>query len=93
MVVIVPVVVMMPAMIMFIPPLLAFPPAVLPGFMQFMSPAVGLPAVIAMVLNGLVEFVFRVNGAPVADIVSHGARRQEQQGRSQCGKSQETSYG
>ena len=85
MVVIVPVAVVMPAMVMLIPPNLALSPAPLASFVQFMTPVVCLPAVIAMVLYGLMEFVFRVRGPPVASVVGRGSRRQEQQTRSQYG--------
>jgi len=77
MVVIVPVVIAMPAMVMFIPPLLPLSPTVLSGFVQFMAPVVCLPTGIAMVLDSLMKFVLRVYGPPVATVVGRGSRRQK----------------
>lgn len=91
MVVIIPVAVAMPAMVMFIPPLLPLSPTALPDFVQFMAPVVCLPAGIAMVLNSLMKFVVRVRGPPVAIVVGRGSRRQEQQAHSQCKQSQQLS--
>jgi hypothetical protein len=78
MVVIVPVVVMMPATPMLVPPLLALSPAAFPDFVQFTTPVVCLPAEVSVVLNGFVESVLRALGPPLTKIVSHGSRRQEQ---------------
>jgi hypothetical protein len=91
MVVIVPVAVAMPAMVMFIPPLLALSPATLASFVQFMAPVVCLPATISMVLNGFVEFVLRVRGSPVAIVVGRGSRREKQQACSKRGQDQQLS--
>src|SRR6516165_9209162 len=92
MVVIVPIAVAMPAMVMFIPPLLPLSPAALPGLVQFMAPAVCLPAEIAMVLDGLMKFVLRVHRPPVAIIIRRSSRREEQQARSQRGQSQQLAH-
>jgi hypothetical protein len=92
MVMIVPVAVVMPAMVMFIPPNLALSPAPLASFVQFMTPMARLPAVIAMVLYGFMKFVFSMRGPPVASVVGRGSRRQEQQTRSQYGQGQQLSY-
>jgi len=71
---------------MLIPPELPFSPAPFAGFVQFVPPAFCLPAVVSVVLNGLVEFAFRVNGTLVASIIGYCARRREQQHCSQHGQ-------
>src|SRR5262249_62246570 len=85
-VMIIPVVTVVPAMIMLIPPRLAFSPAPFAGFVQFLAPVICLPAEVSMVLNGLVEFVLRVNSTPLATIVCCRRGRQEDQPRSQRGQ-------
>ena len=77
---IIPVASVMPAMIMLIPPELPFSPAPFASFAQFVAPVFSLRAEVSMVLNGLVEFAFRVNSTLVAPIVGNRARRHEQQG-------------
>lgn len=84
-VVIIPIASAMPAMIMLIPPHLTFPPTPLAGFVQFLAPVVCLPAEVSMVLNGLVEFAFRVNRTPLATIVCCRRSGHEQQSRSKSG--------
>jgi hypothetical protein len=85
-VMIIPVVSVVPAMIMLIPPRLTFSPAAFAGFVQLLAPVICLPAEVSMVLNGLVEFVLRVNSAPLATIVCRRWGRHEDQPRSQRGQ-------
>ena len=81
MVVIIPVTSVMPAMLMFIPPYLAFSPTALPGFVQFTAPMICRPAVVTMVLNCLMEFVFGKDGAPLTSIFRRSRRHSDQQPR------------
>jgi hypothetical protein len=74
MIVIVPVVSVMPEMLMFTPPYLAFSPATLARFVEFMTPVVCLSAVVAMMLNCLVKLVLRVDRAPIAAVIGCGPR-------------------
>ncbi len=87
---IVPIVVVMPAALMFIPPLVALSPAALPGFVQFMAPVVCLPAVVSVVLDGFMELVLRTRGTPVAIVIVAGrarrARKQERGSQRGCGQ-------
>ena len=58
-IVIIPIAFRVPAMLVFIPPSMDAGPAVLPRFMQFLTRALGLPALVAMPCHGLVQFVIR----------------------------------
>jgi len=73
-------------MIMRISPRLTFSTAPFAGFVQFLAPVICLPAEVSMVLNGLVEFVLRVNSTPLAAIVCGRRGRHEDQTRSQRGQ-------
>lgn len=65
-IVIIPIAFRAPAMLMFIPPSMIGVPAALPRFVEFMTPAFGLLAPVAMVLNGFVEPVVRARDAALA---------------------------
>jgi len=73
MIVVIPIALGMPAMCVFIPPSMPDAPAVLPRFVQFMTPAFGLFAPVAMMLNGFVQLVVRARNAALA-IVAIGAQ-------------------
>jgi hypothetical protein len=73
MIVVIPIALGMPAMCVFIPPSTIGVPAALPRFVQFMTPAFGLLAPVAMMLNGFVQPVVRARNAALA-IVAIGAQ-------------------
>ena len=73
MVAVIPIAFRVPAMCVFIPPSMPDAPAVLPRFVQFMTPAFGLFAPVAMMLNGFVQLVVRARNAALA-IVAIGAQ-------------------
>ena len=77
MVVLVPVALGAPAMLVFIPPLVAFTPATLPRLVQFAAFMLGLTTVASMFLDGLVEFVFGVDDSTLAavDVLGMKPRR------------------
>jgi hypothetical protein len=68
-IVVIPIAFRMPATLVFIPPSMSGAPAVLPRFAEFMTPAFGLPAPIAMVRNGVVQPVVRARNAALAIVV------------------------
>jgi hypothetical protein len=70
---VVPIAFRMPAMLMFIPPSMTGAPAVLPRFVEFMTPTFGLLAPVAVMLNGFVQPVVRPRNAALA-IVAVGAQ-------------------
>jgi hypothetical protein len=74
-VVIIPIMVAMPTVLMFVPPLPALSPAPLASFAQFMAPMVCLPAVESMALDSLVELVFGACRAPVTIVIMPGCAR------------------
>ena len=79
---IIPITVMMPTTIMFIPPLPALSPAPLASFVQLVAPVFGLPAVKSVALDGLVELVLGMRGTAVTiGIVAGCARRARKQVR------------
>jgi hypothetical protein len=70
---VVPIAFRMPAMLMFIPPSMTGAPAVLPRFVEFMTPTFGLLAPVAVMLDGFVQPVVRARNAALA-IVAIGAQ-------------------
>jgi hypothetical protein len=66
MVVIIPIALGVPAPLMFIPPAMVGAPAALTGCAEIVTGALGLPTLIAMMSNGLVEFVIGVDNAALA---------------------------
>lgn len=90
MVAIVPVTVMVPAVLMFVPPLMALSPAPLAGFAQLIAPVIGLPAMRSMMLDGFMEFVVGMRDAPEAIVVVAGgvgrARKQKRDPQRGCGQ-------
>ena len=68
-VMIIPVAVGMPPMFMFVPPTMVAVPAPLACFVQLLAPAVGLPAVGAMMLDRFMQPVIGSRQAPLAIIV------------------------
>jgi hypothetical protein len=87
---IIPIMVVMPAMLMLIPPLVALSPAPLAGFVQFVAPVIRLPAVRSVVLDSFMQFVFGMRGAPGAIVlVGSGpgrTRKQERETQRGCGQ-------
>jgi hypothetical protein len=84
-VVIVPVVIRMPRMRIFVPPLMLFVPAALALRRQLMTPVVGFLAVGAVVLNGFVEVVVNFCGVALALVVCSESRgREQEESRQHC---------
>ena len=79
MIAVIPIALGMPAMCVFIPPSVTDAPAVLPRFVQFMTPAFGLLAPVAMMLNGFVQLVVRARNAAlaIAFVSAHNRHRAE----------------
>ena len=61
MIVLVPIAVPVPAVLVFIPPLMPLTPATFSRIVQFTTLVICLFAVASMFLNGLVEFMFRMS--------------------------------
>jgi hypothetical protein len=83
---VIPIAFRMPAMLVFIPPSMTDAPAVFPRFVEFVTPAFGLRAPGAMMLNGFVQSVIRASNA-VPAIVAIGAKKRrsgEHEKTSQC---------
>jgi hypothetical protein len=68
-IVVIPIAIGMPPVAVFIPPAMVFIPAAFPRFVQFVARAVRLPAVPAVMLDGLVQFVVCLGDAPLAAVV------------------------
>jgi hypothetical protein len=67
-VVLVPIAVGVPAVVVFVPPAMLLPPATLARFVQDMTLVIGLPAVMSVSVNGMVEFVFGVSDSTLAAV-------------------------
>lgn len=65
-VMIVPITLGVPASLVFVPPAMAVRPAILPRFVEFMPPMLGLLAVPAMTLDGFVQLVVGLDNAVLA---------------------------
>ena len=61
MVVLVPIMFLVPAAVVFLPPLMPFMPAMLPRFVQLTTLVICLSAVASVFLDCLVEFMIRVS--------------------------------
>jgi hypothetical protein len=70
-IVVVPITTGVPTMIVLVPPAMISRIAAFPLFMQFVSPVLGLAALGAMVLNGLVELVVNFREALVTVVCTH----------------------
>jgi hypothetical protein len=68
-IVLVPITLGVPAVLVFVPPLVTFPPATLARLVQFSPLMLCLPAVASMPLDGLVEFMLRVGYAALAPVL------------------------
>jgi hypothetical protein len=68
--VVVPVALGVPAVLAFVPPLVAFPPATLPRLVQFQTLVICLPAVASMSLDGKVDLMLRVSDSALAVVVA-----------------------
>jgi hypothetical protein len=79
---VIPITVRVPAMPIFIPPTMAFPPATFASFTQLMPRMVRLPAVPAVVFDSLVQSVVCLDDAPLTAVIVMGEgtrRRAERQ--------------
>jgi hypothetical protein len=65
-IVVVPIAIAVPAVAIFVPPAMPLIPAAFPRFVQFVARAIRLPAVPAVVLHGFMQFVVRLDDAPLA---------------------------
>ena len=68
MVVLVPIPLGVPAVFVLIPPAMAFPPATLSSLVQFAALVISLSAIAPVPLDGLVEFMVRVNDPPLTAV-------------------------
>jgi hypothetical protein len=68
-VVLVPVALGVPAVLVFVPPLVTFPPAPLPRLAQFSTLMLGLLAITSMPLDGLVELMIRVGNPALTPVL------------------------
>jgi hypothetical protein len=71
-VVIIPIAFGMPAVAVFVPPTMPLIPAAFARLVQIVARTIGLPAVPAVMLHGLVESVVRFGDTPLASIVAFG---------------------
>jgi hypothetical protein len=74
MIVVIPVVIVVPAMAVFIPPTMPLIPAAFPRLAQFVARVLRLSAVPSVILRSFVEPVVRLGNAPLATIVVIGGR-------------------
>src|SRR5690242_15254123 len=84
----------MPTMAVFIPPAMPLSPALFASLVQFVTPALGLPAVPAVMFHRFVEFVICLGDAPLASVivVTIGARGScKRQHSNQCSCRQQDS--
>src|SRR5215470_16994483 len=90
MIAVVPIAIGVPAMVIFIPPAMVFVPAAFAGFAQLMAMMFRLPAVPAVSLDGLVQFVVFLGDAALALIVGvfmgRSARRCREREQSHKGR-------
>ena len=68
MIALVPIAVLVPAVVVFIPPLMALTPATLPRVMQFTTLVICLSAVASVSLDCLVKFMLRVNDSALTAV-------------------------
>ena len=91
MIALVPIAVSVPAVLVFIPPLMLLTPASFSRIVQFTTLVICLFAVASMFLNGLVEFMFRVSDSaltPVEVFCVESWRCREKQKRRQYSSSE-----
>jgi hypothetical protein len=89
-VVVIPIAIGMPTMAVFIPPAMPLSPALFASLVQFVTPALGLPAVPAVMFDGFVEFVICLGDAPLASVVvisvGSGCSRERQHANKHSGR-------
>jgi hypothetical protein len=68
----VPIALGVPAVFVLIPPLVTFTPATLPSLVQFTTLVVCFGAMASMFLDGLVEFMLRVNDPTLTPVLVFG---------------------
>jgi len=93
-IVLVPIAVRVPAVLVFIPPLMPLTPATFSRIVQFTTFVICLSAVASMSINGLVEFMFRVSDSaltPVEVFCVESWHCREKQERRQYGSSEHRS--
>lgn len=69
MITVIPVALVVPALLVFIPPAMVFAPALLPSFVQFAPFMVGFATVPAMPLNRFMQLVFGMLNTALASLV------------------------
>ena len=79
-VVLVPVALGAPAVLVLIPPAVAFGPAVLAGFVEFAAFVICLATVASVFFDGLVEFVVGVGDAALASVDVFGMKGRSAEG-------------
>jgi hypothetical protein len=83
----VPVALGVPAVLVLVPPPLAFSPAALAGFVQFAALVTCLAAVAAVFFDGLVEFMVGVDDPALASVEVFGMKRWSAEGEGKdCGQ-------
>jgi hypothetical protein len=70
----VPVALGVPAVLVLVPPALAFSPAALAGFVEFAALVICLATVVSMFLDGLVEFVVGVGDPALTSVEVFGMK-------------------
>jgi hypothetical protein len=73
-VVFVPVALGVPSVFVFVPPLVTFTPATLPGRVQFTALVGCLTAVVSMFLDGLVEFMIGMSDPALTAVIVLGVK-------------------
>jgi hypothetical protein len=68
-VVLVPIAVLVPAVVVFIPPLMPLTPATLPRLVQFTTLVICLAAVVSVFLDCFVEFMLRVSDSALTSVL------------------------
>jgi hypothetical protein len=85
---IVPITIMMPAVLMFIPPLVALSPTPLASCAQLVTPVIRLAAVRPVVLDSFMELALGTHGTPGAIVWVGGGtgrtRKQERETQRDC---------
>jgi hypothetical protein len=83
---IVPVLLVVPALLIFVPPLVMLVPAAFPGFLQFMTGVIGLRTVRTVMVDGIVQFVIGVDDAVLALLLAFGVCARQRGKNSECRK-------
>jgi hypothetical protein len=84
-IVLVPIALGVPAVLVFIPPLMAFAPAALPRLVQFATLVVCLSAVASVALDGFVQVMLRVLDAALTPLLAFGVKTWDGGKEQDCG--------